>query len=353
MLRDIKNSGNVLLSLINDILDVSKVEAGKMELIPVRFDMYKVVDEVVGMMAPKIREKELKFNVEIDNTLPSGYIGDDVRIRQILLNLLNNASKYTSEGSVTFSLCGEEKEGYAELRFSVKDTGIGIKPEGIKKLSQSFVRLEEEKNRKIEGTGLGITIVNNFLKLMDSELKIESEYGKGSDFSFTLNLEISDWLSMDEARFRDKNREWEKNLENEQADDSQEPAEFKGDDYPQILVVDDNSVNIKVFKGVLKKSHVIIDSASSGKEAVEIAGKVKYRAIFMDHMMPEMDGIETVEKMRSIPGYLNADTPIVALTANAVKGVKEMFEEHGFYGFISKPFNADELIAFVEDIVRK
>lgn len=351
--RDIKRSGNILLSLINDILDVSKVEAGKMELVPVKFEMYKVIDEVIGLVSQKIKDKGLKFEIDIDNTLPSGCVGDDVRIRQVLLNILNNAAKYTHEGRVTLSVSGKVENNTAYYTFSVRDTGIGIKPEAIKLLNQSFVRLDEEKNHTIEGTGLGITIVDSLLKLMGSELKVESTYGEGSNFFFTLALEVYDKTALDEARFRDKKIEWDKSQQSSDEQNDKNTEIIDKSEYPHVLVVDDNSVNLKVFKGVLKNSPVIVDTASSGKEAISLASRIKYKAIFMDHMMPEMDGIETVDTMKSIPGYLNANTPFIALTANAVTGARETFVQHGFDGFISKPFNADELIAFVNNIARK
>lgn len=351
--QDIKKSGNILLSLINDILDVSKVEAGKMELVPVKFEMYKVIDEVIGLIVPKIKEKGLKFEIDVDNSLPSGCVGDDVRIRQVLLNILNNAAKYTSEGSVTFSVFGKEENGTAYYTFSVSDTGIGIRPEGLKLLTQSFVRLDEEKNHAIEGTGLGITIVDSLLKLMGSQLQVESTYGEGSRFYFTLSLKVHDLTSLDEARFRDKKIEWDISHKNASESDGEDSEDISKSDYPHVLVVDDNSVNLKVFRGVLKNTPVIVDVARSGKEAIAIASRIQYKAIFMDHMMPEMDGIETVDTMRKIPGYLNASTPFIALTANAVNGARELFLQHGFDGFISKPFNADELIKFVSNIVGK
>lgn len=346
---DIKSSSNILLNLINDILDVSKVEAGKMELVTVQFEMNSIIDDVVKMISPKIEDKGLEFIVDIDESLPDGYFGDDVRIRQVLLNILNNAAKYTNEGVIILSMSGEVIDDMASLHFAVKDTGIGIKSEEMKKLSESFVRLDEEKNRRIEGTGLGISIVSALLQLMDSELMVESIYGEGSTFFFTLNLKIGENISIKEARIRERERRYANTARTRKKKEDNKEA----GDFPKILVVDDNAVNIKVFKGVLKKSPVSIDSASSGAQALEMAAKVKYRAIFMDHMMPEMDGIETLSRMRANKEYLNIDTPVIALTANAIAGAREMYEEKGFCDFISKPFDAEKLIGYVGELVKK
>ena len=333
--RDIKNSGNVLLSLVNDILDISKIEEGRMELLNVDFSVKELISNVKNMINTHMSNKGLNFTVSVEETMPSVYTGDDVRITQILINLLTNAAKYTHEGSVEFSISGQRVGKDEILHFAVKDTGIGIKPEDLKKLNDKFVRFDEEKNRFIEGSGLGITIVNAFLSMMNSELVVESEYGKGSVFSFNLKLPIVDETPISMAsdnigRMRRKN-------------------EFFEAPNAKVLVVDDNALNIKVFVGLLKRTKVQIDTALSGKEAVELGMHKKYDVIFMDHMMPEMDGIETMKQMKGLgTDPLNADTPFVALTANAVAGISKMYIEAGFADYLAKPVHPEHL----EDILK-
>lgn len=327
--RDIKNSGNVLLSLVNDILDISKIEEGRMELLSVDFSLKAMVANVKNMINTHMSNKGLNFVVNIEESLPSVFNGDDVRLTQILINLLTNAAKYTHEGSVTFSISGQRVGKDEILHFAVKDTGIGIKAEDIKKLNDKFVRFDEEKNRFIEGTGLGITIVNAFLSMMGSELNVESEYGKGSTFSFDVKMAIVDEtpISMASDSYSNLRRK----------------NEFFEAPNAKVLVVDDNSLNIKVFVGLLKRTKVQIDTALSGREAVELGKKKKYDVVFMDHMMPGMDGIEAMKQMKGIGEALNAETPFVALTANAVAGISKMYIEAGFSDFLAKPVQPEIL----------
>ena len=327
--RDIKNSGNVLLSLVNDILDISKIEEGRMELLSVDFSLKAMVANVKNMINTHMSNKGLNFVVNIEESLPSVFNGDDVRLTQILINLLTNAAKYTHEGSVTFSISGQRVGKDEILHFAVIDTGIGIKAEDIKKLNDKFVRFDEEKNRFIEGTGLGITIVNAFLSMMGSELNVESEYGKGSTFSFDVKMAIVDEtpISMASDSYSNLRRK----------------NEFFEAPNAKVLVVDDNSLNIKVFVGLLKRTKVQIDTAFSGREAVELGKKKKYDVVFMDHMMPEMDGIEAMKQMKGIGEALNAETPFVALTANAVAGISKMYIEAGFSDYLAKPVQPEIL----------
>ena len=327
--RDIKNSGNVLLSLVNDILDISKIEEGRMELLRVDFSLKALVANVKNMINTHMSNKGLNFVVNIEESLPSVFNGDDVRLTQILINLLTNAAKYTHEGGVTFSISGQRVGKDEILHFAVKDTGIGIKSEDIKKLNDKFVRFDEEKNRFIEGTGLGITIVNAFLSMMGSELNVESEYGKGSTFSFDVKMAIVDEtpISMASDSYSNLRRK----------------NEFFEAPNAKVLVVDDNSLNIKVFVGLLKRTKVQIDTALSGREAVELGKKKKYDVVFMDHMMPEMDGIEAMKQMKGIGEAINADTPFIALTANAVAGISKMYIEAGFSDYLAKPVQPEIL----------
>lgn len=337
---DIQNAGQNLLSIINDILDLSKIESGKMELIPVEYDFSSLIHDVVCMISNRANDKGLSFDVNIDRNLPCKLLGDDVRIRQILINLLTNAVKYTHKGRVTLSVEGEVEVGTVKLYFSVKDTGIGIKEENIAKLFQEFVRVDEQKNRNIEGTGLGINIVSHLLYLMGSKLEVESTYGEGSDFHFVLEQKIIDYKPIGDLTKRIREMETEYRYE----------ASLIIPDV-KILIVDDNAINRKVFKALLKELQCQIDEADSGKQCLELVVREKYDIIFMDHMMPEMDGIETFHHIRENDLLLNSDTPVVILTANAVSGVRENYLEEGFDDYLSKPIVPEKLEQIIEKLL--
>lgn len=329
---DIQSAGQNLLALINDILDFSKIESGKLEIISVEYDVSSMIHDISNMIAAKVKDKNLEFYIEIDEQLPSKLFGDDVRIRQILVNLLNNAVKYTHAGSVTLRIDGEKSDGRVLLNCSVKDTGIGIKEEDISKLFMEFERIEEKRNRGIEGTGLGINITMQLLTLMGSTLQVESEYGKGSRFYFTLEQQIVDSTPVGNLTER----------LTQQATDYSYMEVFTAPD-AQILVVDDNAMNLKVFVSLLKTTKVQIDVANGGYECLEMVCKKRYDLIFLDHMMPDLDGVETLHKMRTLDKYMCQNTPVIALTANAITGAKEMYLEEGFDAFLSKPINPEKL----------
>ena len=329
---NIQNAGQTLLSLINDILDFSKIESGKMEIIPVEYDFSSMIHDVVNMIMMKAEDKGLKMNLSVDSSLPFKVYGDEVRIRQVLINLLTNAVKYTKEGSMGLSVSGTRDGDDILLNFEVEDTGIGIKPEDIQKLFARFERIEEERNRNIEGTGLGMSITMQLLKLMDSELKVESEYGVGSKFSFELRQKIISPEPIGNLEERIKKL----------------PSEYKYDvtfvaPNAHILVVDDNMINRKVFISLLKQTKVQIDETESGLECIELVKKNKYDIIFLDHMMPGMDGVETLHQMKKLSDYPCKATPVVALTANAIQGAKEMYLKEGFDDFLSKPIQPEKL----------
>lgn len=329
---DIQNAGQNLLSIINDILDFSKIESGKMELIPVEYDFSSMIHDIVNMISMKAEAKELVLNVYVDEKLPSRLKGDDVRIRQILVNLLNNAVKYTEHGSVTLRISGETINEIANIKFQVEDTGIGIKEEDIEKLFKEFERIEEERNRNIEGNGLGMSIAVQLLELMGSRLEVESIYGTGSKFSFEIKQEIinAEPIGNLEKRIR------------EQATGYSYSVAFTAPD-AKILVVDDNSVNRKVFVNLLKETKVKIDEAAGGMECLEKIREKKYDIIFLDHMMPDMDGIETLHRMKEDTEHYCTETPVIALTANAIAGAREMYLSEGFDSFVSKPINPEKL----------
>lgn len=328
--KDIKASGSMMLSLVNDILDLSKIESNKMTIVPVDFDIEDMIKDISNMIEPKMRDKKLEFILNFSPEVKGCYRGDDVRLKQVLVNILSNAAKYTREGSVTFTISGSRDDKEGTLHFSVKDTGIGIKPEDLSKLNRKFVRIDEEKNRNIEGTGLGISIVSNFLMLMGSTLCVDSVYGEGSDFYFDITLPVVSTIA-------------------KSAVDTKITHEIFVAEDMDVLVVDDTAVNLRVIKALLKRNKINVDTADSGKEAIEKASARKYDVIFLDRMMPEMDGVETLHNMKAIENFVNATTPVVALTADAVGDARKNYLELGFDDYIAKPIVAAEL----ENILRR
>ena len=329
---NIQNAGQTLLSLINEILDFSKIESGKMEIIPVEYDFSSMIHDVVNMIMMRAEDKGLKMNLAVDSSIPYKVYGDEVRIRQILTNLLTNAVKYTKEGSLGLKVSGNKDGEDILLHFVVEDTGIGIKPEDIQKLFARFERIEEDRNRNIEGTGLGMSITMQLLKLMDSELQVESEYGVGSKFAFEVRQKIvcDEPIGDLEKRIKSQAVQYTYN------------ATFVAPN-AQILVVDDNAINRKVFRNLLKQTKVQVDETESGIECLELVKQKRYDIIFLDHMMPEMDGVETLHNMKKMNDYLCKDTPVIALTANAIQGAKEMYLNEGFDEFLSKPIQPETL----------
>lgn len=339
---NIQNAGQTLLSLINDILDFSKIESGKMEIVPVEYDFSSMIHDVVNMIMMRAEDKGLKMNLSVDSSLPYRVYGDEVRIRQILTNLLTNAVKYTKEGSMGLSVSGERDGDDIILSFAVEDTGIGIKPEDIKKLFARFERIEEERNRNIEGTGLGMSITMQLLKLMDSELMVESEYGVGSKFSFEIRQKIVSDEPIGDLEERIKKLPTQYTYD----------VVFVAPD-AHILVVDDNAINRKVFRNLLKQTKVQVDDLESGKECLDMVQTKHYDLIFLDHMMPEMDGVQTLHAMKELTDYPCKNTPVIALTANAIQGAKEMYLSEGFDDFLSKPIQPEKLEKMIKEWLPK
>ncbi len=339
--KDIENAGQVLLALINDILDLSKIESGKMEIIPNEYDLSSLIHDVMNMITIKAQSKKLDVKLEMNQQLPSGLYGDDVRIRQILVNLMNNAVKYTEKGSVTLKIDGTVENEEVVLSFVVEDTGIGIKEEDMHKLFADFERIEEKRNRNIEGTGLGMTITIQLLSLMGSKLNVSSVYGKGSVFSFEIRQEI-------------RRKEAVGNLEKRiagQKDSKEFRCHFTAPD-AHILVVDDNRINLMVFAGLLKNTKVQIDKVSGGKEALSKIKDTPYDIIFLDHMMPDIDGIEVMKQIKQwTEAYPNQETPVIALTANAISGARDEYLGVGFSDYLSKPVNPDKLEAMIRKLL--
>lgn len=341
---DIQTAGRTLLTIINDILDLNKIESGKMEIVPVAYDMSSMISDISNMIKFRAEDKKLSFSVSVSTDIPTKLYGDDVKIRQILMNLLTNAVKYTPSGQVWFRVGlkqREEGEGgeTAILRFEVEDTGIGIKAEDMNKLFSKFERIEEERNRNIEGTGLGMSITMKLLSLMGSELKVQSEYGKGSVFSFELRQRIVE----DPPIIDNENRTPDHKAKKCTHGDS-----FVAPD-AQILLVDDSAINRRVFLSLLKKTQIRITEADGGQKAIESATLQHFDLIFMDHMMPGMDGIVAMEKIKAVKDGPCANTPIIVLTANAIEGSEEKYLEAGFDGYLSKPIVSEELLGVIAD----
>ncbi|MBR2407688.1 MAG: response regulator [Lachnospiraceae bacterium] len=325
---DVKDSAMLLLSIVNDILDSSKIESGMMELVPVRYEMGSLLNDIYNMISLKTGDKRLAFDFDIAPEIPSEYFGDDKRIRQILLNLLTNAVKYTERGTVTLKITGEAVGEDYKLYCSVKDTGIGIKPEDIDKVKQAYRRVDMERNREIEGTGLGINIVQQLLELMGSELNVHSEYEKGSEFSFELMQKVinKEPLGNFRTRFLQARNVYRSGFEAPEA---------------KVLVVDDHTMNLKVVRELMKHTKIQVIEAQSGVECLEFLKKEKVHLVFLDHMMPGMDGIETLHVMKT--ENLCEGIPVVMLTANAIKGDRERYLREGFDDFLSKPILPEKL----------
>ncbi|MCR5487812.1 MAG: response regulator [Lachnospiraceae bacterium] len=330
----IKTAGSTLLGLINDILDISKIEANKMEIIPVEYDLSSLLNDLVCMIRPRAEDKGLVLKLQFDPEIPRLLYGDEVRIKQVITNILTNAVKYTEEGSVTFSIGYEEEAAPYGIRLlvSIKDTGIGIKPEDMEKLFSEFERIEEERNRNVEGTGLGMNITQRLLEMMDSKLEVESVYGEGSDFHFALKQMVvkREKLGDYEAAFRASAESQRKYKEKFTAPEA------------RILVADDTEMNLNVFKGLLKRTLVQIETAGSGEEALSLFEIGKFDVIFLDHMMPGMDGIETLHRMRGREGS-DPVVPTICLTANAISGAREKYLSEGFEDYLTKPIDANKL----------
>ncbi len=332
--EDIRESGKTLLALVNDILDFSKVEEGKMEIIPVSYEPGVMASDLVNMIKDRAEKKDLKFNVDFDTNVPRLLKGDEIRIKQCALNLLTNAVKYTTEGSISLKI-GFHKvdDRRLLLDFSVEDTGSGIKPEDMDTLFVPFSRIDEVKNRSIEGTGLGISITKRLLNLMGSELRVSSEYGKGSKFSFSVEQEILNSESVGEHELKAGGGKSSKHSYKELF---HAPS-------ANILVVDDIKMNLTVITKLLKRTQMVIDTAKSGAEAIRMATEKSYDIIFIDHLMPEMDGIETLGHMKEEATKASGSPVFIVLTANAIAGAREMYLEAGFNDYMSKPVEGEHL----------
>ncbi len=331
--RNIKSSGRNLLQLINSILDFSKIEDGKMEIIPVRYSVRDLITYLINSVKERADEKGLELIINVDPGIPSELKGDDSRIEQVVLNLLTNAVKYTPEGSVTLTFrdAGREKDSI-RLYVEVADTGIGIKEDDMGRLFESFERLDVIRNRNIEGTGLGISIITRLLSLMDSELQVSSVYGEGSVFSFELVQQISNHEPIGEYITTSADEE---NVHSYR-------ESFRAPD-ARVLVVDDTKMNIMVVANLLKGTRVMIDTAENGQDAINLCDASHYDVILLDQRMPGLDGTQTLKGIRDLASALNADTPVICLTADAVRGAREKYIADGFSDYLTKPVEGRSL----------
>jgi signal transduction histidine kinase/FixJ family two-component response regulator/HPt (histidine-containing phosphotransfer) domain-containing protein len=351
-LEKIYSSGSLLLEIVNGILDISKIESGSFEIFPVSYEVAGLINDTIQLNIMRIGSKPIAFKLHIDETLPSKLYGDEVRIKQILNNLLSNSFKYTEAGEVRFSVTWEQEGDAARLDFTVEDTGRGIRQEDMVKLFSEYTQFEAAANRKIEGTGLGLSITKGLMEKMMGKMNVESEYGKGSIFRVSLPQGIVDRNPLGKKRA--------KALENFQFIEGR--TRGRGNNlirswmpYGKVLVVDDLETNLDVMKGLLMPYGLGVDTATTGKEAIERirSGEVRYDLVFMDHMMPEMDGIEAVRTIRDEIGTEYARTvPVIALTANAIAGNREMFLACGFNDYISKPIDINRLDMVLNQWIR-
>ncbi len=335
---NIDSAGNSLLAIINDILDLSKIEAGKLEIREDQYRLSSVLNDVGNMVYFRARAKGLDFMVDVDESLPDGLCGDEVRMRQVVTNVLNNAVKYTQKGSVTLSVKGDGSDGYNEgqiirLTFIIKDTGIGIKEEDMGRLFQNFERMDMKKNSAIEGTGLGLAITRRLIEMMDGSIEVKSRYQEGSEFILCIPQKVMSAEPVGNYR-----RKFEKNLEN--ASDTDEGFYAPT---ARILVVDDTRMNLIVAAGLLKDTGMTIDTAGGGEEALELAAGADYDLILLDQRMPEMDGIETLHRLREREDTEGKNTPVICLTADAIDGARVRYLAEGFTDYLTKPIEAKNL----------
>jgi signal transduction histidine kinase/CheY-like chemotaxis protein/HPt (histidine-containing phosphotransfer) domain-containing protein len=350
-LEKIYDAGVTLLSIINDILDISKIESGKFELIPAEYDVPSMINDTRSMNIMRIADKPIQFQLLLDEMLPSRLIGDELRVKQIFNNLLSNAFKYTREGTVVWSVNFTREGDNVWLNSSIQDSGIGIKEEDIEKLFSDYNQVDTKSNRKIEGTGLGLSITKRMVEMMGGTISLSSVYGKGSTFTvrilqkFVTEVPIGPLVAqgLKGSRYTSGKR-----ARNARLTRAHMP-------YAKVLVVDDVTTNLDVTKGIMKPYGMQVDCITSGIDAVRIVReeKIHYDAIFMDHMMPEMDGLEATRIIREEIGSEYAKTvPIIALTANALIGNEEMFLAHGFQAFLSKPIDVLRMDAVLKQWVR-
>ena len=324
-----------MLSIINNILDLSKIESGKMEMNYADYEISSVINDVISMTEKRAEEKGLKYSMNISPYIPSVLKGDEMRVRQIMLNLINNAIKYTHKGSVTTDVMYDFKSN--RLKITVEDTGVGIRKEDIGKLFEAFQRLDENKNKTIEGTGLGLRITQQLVEMMGGNISVESEYGVGSKFSVEIDQEIIDHTSIGDVKI-------DKKPKTEKKEESQPMLEAPN---AKVLAVDDNKMNLKVLRALLKKTKMQVTLVESGRQCIDSLIADSFDVVLLDIMMPEMTGVEALHIIRD--NHIADDTPIIALTADAVDNAKENYLKEGFSDYLSKPIIYKDL----EEVLKK
>ena len=327
-IKDIISASDSLLEIVNGILDISKIEANKLEIVNTEYNIYDVLNNLAALTKARLGEKPLELRIHFDSNIPPVLYGDYTRLKQIILNLLTNAVKYTKQGYVEFKVNSIQKNGICRLIISVEDSGIGIKSENINKLFSKFERFDLDKNITIEGTGLGLAITKRLVDLMHGKIVVQSVYGKGSRFTVAVDQRIVNKEVVQQVEIKE---------------------EFTDLTGKKILVVDDNKLNLKVASKLLEKYHATISTSDSGFEAIErINNGETYDLILMDDMMPKMSGTETLQKLKQIPNF---HIPVVALTANAIAGMREKYIQLGFNDYLSKPIEKQELNKVLQNLI--
>lgn len=332
--ESIQTAGRILISIVNDILDYSKLESGKLEIIPVTYSIRMLLEDMVNMMHVRLEDKDVELRYSLQDNIPDILYGDELRIRQILFNILSNAVKFTEKGYILLEVSGTVVDDKVNLTFSVTDSGIGIKKEDLAHIFTGFMQFDTHKSNTREGTGLGLAVCKQLLYLMDGDIKVESSYGVGSRFTVNLSQAVSNE---------------DKGLSHFSSDTPESSARVNAPD-AKVLVVDDNAVNLKVAKGLLRTFGVQVDTCMSGAECLEILKSNRdYDIVFLDHMMPELDGIETLKLMKNGFDEYIQKIPVIALTANVASGIRDMFISEGFDDYVSKPID----IVWLNGILRK
>ncbi|MBO7638665.1 MAG: response regulator [Treponema sp.] len=329
--ENIQTSGRSLLSIINDILDFSRIESGKMDLIKTDYHLTKMLDDINLQFRIRAEKQGLEYKTDIDENICEQLHGDDVRVRQIITNILNNAIKYTKQGYVKTIVKGTNQGDTFILHVTIEDSGIGIKEESIPYLFQSFERLDESKNHSIEGTGLGLSIVKHLLDMMGGSVDVKSVYGQGSAFTVHIPQLVTGSSTIRDYRLNQKAI----SKETINLDFSAPNAE--------VLIVDDNKMNLMVAKGLMERTRAKVTTCTSGEQCLDLMTKTRFDIIFLDHMMPDLDGVGTLKRSQILQGNLNRFTPIIALTANAMAGMREEYLKMGFTDYISKPIDSEQL----------
>ena len=328
--NDIVMASDNLLEIVNGILDISKIEANKLEIINSEYDTNKLINELVSLSKGRLGDKPIEFKTNFDPTLPKYLYGDQTRVKQVIVNILTNAIKYTKEGWIEFKINSVIKDDWCRLIISVEDTGIGIKQENISKLFNKFERIEQDDNVTIEGTGLGLAITKKLVELMNGKIVVQSVYGKGSKFTVSLDQRI---------------------VKNPTIKEEQEVNQEVVIDNKKVLLVDDNKINLKVAQKLLEKHGLTVTACESGFECINlIKANKEFDLILLDDMMPKMSGVETLQKLKEIEGF---SIPTVALTANALTGMKEKYLNDGFNDYLSKPIEAKELNRVINTYLNK